>query len=82
MIKKTLTDSPRFAKKHNIVDYAKSVRLEIKVTPKDSKARAVKIFMTALGSASPSIQSRAIERILSDGGKQTEGWIELITNGQ
>ena len=82
LVHKVLNDSPRFAKKSDIVHFASSVGAQLEIRSKDNKKRVINKFMAALEKASRPQLSRVLRQVFSGQDKQTEGWIELITNSR
>ncbi len=82
MVWKMLNDSPRFAKKGNVVHFARSVGIRLDIQAKDGKKRVVSKFIASLETLSRPRLSRVLRQLFPGQDKQTEGWIELITNGR
>lgn len=80
MARKVLISSQRFAKKSDIVRFATSLDINLEISAKDNKKRAVNKFMASLEKVPQPRLTRVFRLLFSASERQTEGWMDVITN--
>ena len=70
--------SPKLSTKKGILSFADDCNLDVKISSKDSKARAARKLARAIALAAPRHRVDVIGALIKGHDSQTQGWVEVI----